>query len=91
MANAIPKWVQERVSKLWKKYDSKEMTFEMIQKVLTLDDRNTISVFINELRNAEWIEVKSSKEDARKRIYILKEPNDIMLEINSNEDKRSKN
>lgn len=83
MAKPIPKWVQERVSKLWKKYDSKEMTFEMIQNVLTIDDRNTISVFLNELRNAEWIEVKSSKEDARKRIYVLKEPNTIMLEINS--------
>ncbi len=90
MANAIPKWVQERVSKLWKKYDSKEMTFEMIQNVLTMDDRNTISVFLNELRSADWIEVKQSKEDARKRIYILKQPNDIMLEINSNDNRRSK-
>lgn len=81
MANAIPKWVQERMSKLWKKYHSEEMTFEMIQNVLTMDDRNTISVFLNELRNADWIEVKSNKEDARKRIYILKEPNKIMMEI----------
>ena len=90
MANAIPKWVQERLSRLWKKYESKEMTFEMIQEVLSMDDRNTISVFLNELRSADWIEVKSRKEDARKRIYTLKEPNEIMMEINSNEDRRNK-
>ncbi len=82
MAKAIPKWVQERISKLYKKYKNKEMTFEMIKDVLSpMDDKNTISVFLNELRNANWIEVKLSEDDARKRIYTLKEPNKIMMEI----------
>jgi len=82
MAKPIPKWVQERVSRLWKKYDSLELTFEMIEKVLSpMDDRNTISVFLNELKKAEWMEVKPSKEDMRKKIYTLKEPNVIMKEL----------
>ena len=82
MAKPIPKWVQERVSRIWKKYDSKELTFEMIEKVLKpMDDRNTISVFLNELKKAEWVEIKPSKEDMRKKIYTLKEPNLIMKEL----------
>jgi len=90
MAKPIPKWVQERLSRLWKKYGREEMTFEMIQKVLAMDDRNTISAFLNELKVAGWIEIKLSKEDTRKRVYIIKEPNKIMMEIVSNENTKHK-
>lgn len=81
MAKPIPKWVQERVSKLWKEYGSSEITYKMIKNVLSLDDKSTIGVFLNELKTAEWIDVKLNQEDARKRIYVLKEPNEIMKEI----------
>ncbi len=81
MAKPIPKWVQERLSRLWKKYDKKELTFEKIEKVLSMDDKNTISAFLNELKVADWIEIKLSKEDTRKRVYVLKEPNIIMQEL----------
>ncbi len=81
MAKAIPKWVQERLSRLWKKYGGGEMTYPMITKVLSIDDKSTINVFLSELRNAGWIEVQPNKDDARKKIYLLKEPNKIMMEI----------
>ena len=81
MAKAIPKWVQERFSLLWQTYDNKTVTYEEIEKVLKMDDRNTISVFINELKKAEWIDIKLSDEDSRKRVYSLKSPNQIMLEM----------
>ena len=81
MAKAIPKWVQERLSRLWKRYKNQAMTFKMIKGVLTMDDDNTIRVFINELRKADWIDVQLSPETSRERIYVLKEPNKIMMEI----------
>ena len=84
MAKAIPKWVQERLSKLWKKFGGKEMTYEQIEEALKPDEKSTIGVFINELRKAGWIEVKLSQEDMRKRIYVLNEPNKILLEIVAN-------
>jgi len=87
MAKPIPKWVQERLSKLWKKYGNQELTFEKIQKVLCMDDRNTISAFLNELKVADWIEIKLSKEDTRKRVYVIKEPNLIMKELFQNDRK----
>ena len=80
MAKPIPKWVQERLSKLWKKYGNKEMSYEQIEKVLKPDGRTTIGVFLNELKKAEWIDIKRGK-DARIRIYTLKEPNKILREI----------
>jgi len=81
MANAIPKWVQERVSKLWKEHDNGEMTYEKIETILKPDERNTINVFLSELKKAGWINIKPNKEDLRKKIYILNEPNKIMAEI----------
>jgi len=88
MAKAIPKWVQDRVSRLWKKYEDKEaITFKMIKDVLKMDDDNTIRVFINELKKADWIEVQLSPESSRERVYILKEPNKIMMEIIPNDTK----
>jgi hypothetical protein len=80
MAKPIPKWVQERLSKLWKKFEDKEMSYEQIESVLKPDEKTTISVFLNELKNAEWIDIKRG-EDGRVRIYTIKEPNKILKEI----------
>jgi hypothetical protein len=90
MAKPIPKWVQERLSRLWKKYENQAITFKMIKEVLSMDDDNTIRVFINELKTADWIDVQLSPESSRERIYIIKEPNKIMTEITSNGNKRYK-
>ena len=85
MAKPIPKWVQERLSKLWKKYEGREMSYEQIEAVLKPDEKTTISVFLNELKKAEWINIRrgEGKEDARIRIYTIKEPNEILKEIES--------
>ena len=80
MAKPIPKWVQERLSKLWKKFGGDEMSYEQIESVLKPDEKTTISVFLNELKKADWIDIKRG-EDARVRIYTIKEPNKILREI----------
>jgi len=91
MTRAIPKWVQDRFSKLYKKYKNQAITFEMIRKVLSpMDDDNTIRVFLNELRSANWIDVQLSPESSRERVYMLKEPNEIIMEIIPNGSKKSK-
>jgi len=81
MAYPIAKWIQERFSVLWEKFSSSNLTFEMIEEALPDDNRNTISVMIGDLRKAGWIEIQRSSEDARKRIYNLKEPNEILREL----------
>lgn len=82
MAKPIPKWVQERLSKLYKKFEGKEMTYEQIESVLKPDEKTTISVFLSELKKAEWIDIRRG-EDARVRLYTIKEPNKILKEIST--------
>lgn len=84
MTSSIPKWVQERFSKLWKKFEGEEITYEQIEDALKPDEKTTISVFLNELKKAEWIEVKLNQEDMRKRVYVMREPNKIISEIITN-------
>lgn len=88
MTKAAPKWVIIRYAKLWKKFGEKKMTYENIQECLG-EKKSTISVFLNELRNAGWATIELSKEDARKRVYQLKSPDQIFEEIN-NDFKKSK-
>lgn len=83
MTKSIPKWVQERFSLLWQEHENKQLTYEEIEKVLKIDDRNTISVFLSELKKAGWIDIKLSDGDSRKRVYTLKSPNQVMLEISA--------
>lgn len=80
MAKAIPKWVQERLSKIWKKFEGGEMSYKQIKETLKPDEDATIGVFLNELKKAGWIDVRRG-EDARVRIYVIKEPNNILKEI----------
>ena len=80
MAKPIPKWVQERLSKLWKEFEGKEMSYEQIKEILKPDEKTTIGVFLSELKKAGWVDIRRG-EDARVRIYTLKEPNKILKEI----------
>ena len=81
MANPIPKWVMIRYSKLWKRFNEEPASYEDIEKVLKLDDKRIISVFLNELKKAGWINIKLDEKDMRKRQYSLKNPAFIVEEI----------
>lgn len=81
MVNPVPKWVQIRYAKLWNKYDGKEISYADIEKILKVDGKNTISVFLNELRTAGWLTIKLDEKDARKRNYILKSPDSIVKQM----------
>lgn len=80
MAKPIPKWVQERLSKLWKKFEDREMSYEQITETLKPDEKTTIGVFLSELKKAGWIDIRGGN-DARVKIYTLKEPNKILKEL----------
>ena len=81
MVNAVPKWVQVRYAKLWNKYDCKEVAYSDIEKVLKIDGKNTISVFLNELRTAGWLTMKLDEKDARKRTYLFKSTEIIVKQM----------
>lgn len=81
MVKAVPKWVQVRYARLWNKYGNKEILYSDIEKILKIDGKNTISVFLNELRTAGWINIKLDETDTRKRNYILKSPENIVKQM----------
>ncbi len=74
----LPKWVMKRYLllnyELRKKRD-KEFTFDDVRNALQKinDDSRIATLFLAELRKAGWlIDAGTSKQDARKRIYRLK-------------------
>ena len=71
MTKPIPKWIQTRYAFIWNKFKNKSFNYEQVCNILK-DDKETISVFLSELRKAGWLEVTLNPEDARKRVYKLK-------------------
>ena len=45
------------------------------------DDGRMVSVILSEMRKAGWLEVRLDPEDARKRLYKLKAPDEVVKEI----------
>jgi len=80
MTQPIPAWIQKRYALLWNKFKDKEFTFEQAEKVLKKNEGG-INVFFSDLRKAGWLEVSLNSEDTRKRIYKLKNPGAVFLEI----------
>tara|TARA_Y100000310_G_scaffold316095_1_gene367446 strand:+ start:2305 stop:2556 length:252 start_codon:yes stop_codon:yes gene_type:complete len=81
MIEPLAKWQMERYSILWNKFKDKEFSNEQARKVLKEKDKQFINVLLSDLRKAEWLEVKFNKEDTRKRLYKLKEPNQAVKEM----------
>ena len=79
MAENIPKWVMQRYAKLWKKFKDKPFNFE--DELSVLQEKETISVVLSELRKAKWLDVKLDPHDTRKRIYVLKSPEKAIKEV----------
>jgi DNA-binding MarR family transcriptional regulator len=72
MVQHLPEWIMRRYSKLWSKFKEKEFTKDQAKKILPKD--TSLAVLLSELRKSGWLEMKMSKEDARKTIYKLKSP-----------------
>ena len=79
----LPKWVMKRYLllnyELRKKRD-KDFTFDDVKNALQKidDDSRIATLFLAELRKAGWlIDAGVSKQDARKRVYRLKNHDSI--------------
>lgn len=90
MIKAIPKWVWNCYSLLWKKYTGKSFTFKDAGKVLKYDSKITISTMLYELKNAGWINVELNQEDTRKRRYTLIAPEKVVLAVSHDARKKQR-
>ena len=79
-----PKWVEKRYNTLWKAFGSFPFGLDDAAKVLEekrKNHRGQVPVILSELRKAGWIHTDFDPDDARKRIYRLKSPKEVIGEI----------
>jgi len=80
MVEPLPKWLMQRYSLLWVKFKDKEFNHEQATKTLP-DDERMVSGILSEMRKAGWLEMRLDPEDARRRLYKLKSPEEVVKEI----------
>ena len=79
MAEPLPKWIMKHYSTLWREFKNKEFIYEDASK--TLNEKKMMSLILSELKKNGWLNVKLDPEDSRKRIYQLKNPNEVINEM----------
>ena len=83
----LPKWMTRRYAQLWRLVKEKDFTLDEAVKVLK-EDKKIILVLFSNWRKNGWLQVDFDTEDARRRVYKLKDPATIM-EAMSDVNKRS--
>jgi len=81
MVEPLPKWIMKRYAKLWKAFDSKDFSFERAVVILKEKDNRVIGIILSELKKAGWVNIKKDPNNARKRLYKLKSPDEAILGI----------
>ncbi len=81
MVEALPKWVMERYARLWRKFKKKSFSHEDASKFLKEPKQTTLSLVIAELKKSGWIKIGLDPNDSRKRLYKLKDPEQVIMEM----------
>ena len=79
MTIPLPKWLMLRYSILWNKFGHKEFNRNEASKALKKD--KMLNITLSKLRQSGWLEMKLHPKDARKRLYLLKKPEEIIKEM----------
>ena len=77
----LPKWIMQRYSVLWVKFGLDNFTYADASACLNKD--SMLSIVLSGLRKNGWLGVQLNQNDARKRLYNLKSPNDAIREMAS--------
>ena len=84
MTKPMPKWLTKRYAILWSKQKDGKFDFEKAKKILNESNDKRLSVILSGFRKNGWLEVELDPENARKRIYKLRSPENVILEIANN-------
>jgi type I restriction enzyme M protein len=86
-------YLDQRYSLLWEAFGTREFTMPEAVTVLGKKKNDTatqVPVFISEMRQKGWLEVQFNKEDARKKIYTLKDRFNLSEDIHASGGKLSR-
>lgn len=78
MSELPPNWAFEMYSKLWMKFKNNKFSNDEAHKIIKDDNLNQ---GLSRLKKDGWLKISLDPEDARKSIYILKEPKETIDEI----------
>lgn len=90
MVEAIPKWVMQRYSALYRKFKMKIFTREQARETLDefkIDsDERLTNTFFSELNKRGWIEIEKDEKDSRRKLFKLISPESAILNLNLKEE-----
>ena len=76
-------WMLRRYAALWKNFKEREFNVEEASKILN-EDKTILLVLFSQLRKRGLLVAEFDQADARKRLYRLNNP-EQMMEVLSNE------
>lgn len=89
MVEPIPKNLQKKISLLYYKYKNEKFTFQEAMDTLGQNNRYTGQI-LPSLEKAGWIDKKRNSEDGRRRIYQIKDFNEVFCEMGQEVNKSEK-
>jgi DNA-binding MarR family transcriptional regulator len=79
-ARYIPEWLFKRYAQLYKEVNLNEFSMEDSKRILGGKEKLVYDV-LSELTKAGWMTRRFHPIDARKRIYQLRDPGEVIMEI----------
>lgn len=81
MTHPLPKWEMKKYAVLWNRFKNASFTNKDAQDLLKEKKPHLLSVLFYDLNRMGWIKIKRDQEDQRKKVYMLKEPNQAVKEM----------
>ena len=81
MTDPMPKWLTKRYAVLWNELEDKKFNFDDAKEKLNEEKDKRLSVILSDIKKNGWLEVELDPKNSRKRLYKLKSPKQVMLEI----------
>lgn len=79
MSELPPGWTFEVYSKLWLKFKNNKFSNEDAQKVIK--NNKNLNQALSRLKRDGWLRIELNPQDARKSVYILKNPEIAIKEV----------
>ena len=80
MVNVPPRWAFTAYTELWTTFQEKSFSKKNALKVLSEKFKSRAQAFSNLKRNG-WLRIETDISDARKSIYILKNPLNVIKQL----------
>lgn len=81
MTKPLPKWLMERYAALWSEKKNQGFDFDDAANILNESNNKQTNVVLSLLRRHGWLAAEFNPNDARKRVYTLKDPEEVVGKI----------